>query len=65
VAGALVDSEPDKFTLSSQSDLRYNWVVVRLAAIDAPELRDLVVDAWAIVVPKGVAAAYAEVDEPA
>ena len=62
---ALVDSEPDKFTLPSQSDLRYNWVVVRLAAIDASELRDLVVDAWAMVVPKGVAAAYAEVDEPA
>ena len=62
---ALVDSEPDKFTLPSQSDLRYNWVVVRLAAIDASELRDFVVDAWAMVVPKGVAAAYAEVDEPA
>ena len=62
---ALVESEPDKFTLPSQSDLRYNWVVVRLAAIDASELRDLVLDAWAMVVPKGVAAAYAEVDAPA
>ena len=62
---ALVDSEPDKFMLPSQSDLRYNWVVVRLAAIDASELRDLVVDAWAMVVPRGVAAAYADVDEPA
>ena len=62
---ALVDSEPDKFTLPSQSDLRYNWVVVRLAAIDASELRDLVVDAWAMVVPKRVAAAYAEVDAAA
>ncbi len=62
---ALVDSEPDKFMLPSQSDLRYNWVVVRLAAIEAPELRDLVVDAWAMVVPKRVAAAYAELDQPA
>ena len=62
---ALVESEPDKFTLPSQSDLRYNWVVVQLAAIDASELRDLVLDAWAMVVPKGVAAAYAEVDAPA
>ncbi len=57
---ALVESEPDKFKLPEQSDLRYNWVVVRLGAIDAPELRDLVVDAWSMVVPKSVAAAYAE-----
>lgn len=57
---ALVDSEPDKFMLPRQSDLRYNWAVVRLAAIDTEETRELVIDAWSIVVPKGVAAAYAE-----
>ena len=57
---ALVDSEPDKFRQPEQSDLRYNWVVVRLAAIDASELRELVIDAWSMVVPKSVAAAYAE-----
>jgi hypothetical protein len=56
---ALVDSEPDKFMLPSQSDLRYNWVLVRLASIDVAEMRDLVLDAWAMVVPKRVAAAYA------
>jgi hypothetical protein len=56
----LVDAEPEKFRLPEQSDLRYNWAVVRLAAIGAPELRDLVVDAWSMVVPKSVAAAYAE-----
>jgi hypothetical protein len=56
---ALVDSEPDKFRMPDQADLRYHWVVVRLAAIDLDEMRDLVVDAWAMVVPKGVAAAYA------
>jgi hypothetical protein len=42
------------------SDLRYNWAVVRMAAIDADEVRELVLDAWAIVVPKGVAEAYAD-----
>ena len=62
---ALVESEPDKFMLPGQSDLRFNWVVVRLAAIEAVEMRELVVDAWAMVVPKGVAAAYAELDRPA
>jgi hypothetical protein len=41
------------------SDLRYNWVVVRLAAIDAGEMRELVVDAWEFVVPKSVAAEHA------
>lgn len=59
---ALVGSEPDKFMLPRQSDLRFNWVLVRLAAIDAPEMRELVVDAWAMVVPKRVAAAYAELN---
>lgn len=57
---ALVESEPEKFTLPGQGDLRYNWVHVRLAALDAVEMRELVLDAWAMVVPKRVAAAYAE-----
>jgi hypothetical protein len=57
---ALVESEPDKFLMPKPSDLRYNWAVVRLASIDEIEMQELVVDAWAMVVPKGVAAAYAE-----
>ena len=57
---ALVESEPDKFMLPRESDLRYNWAVVRLAAIDAEEMRELVIDAWAMVVPKKVSAPYAE-----
>ena len=52
---ALVESEPDKFLLPKPSDLRYNWVVVRLDAIDATEMRELVLDAWRMVVPKTVA----------
>jgi hypothetical protein len=57
---ALVDTDPDKFMLPRQSDLRFNWVLVRLAAIDAVEMRELVIDAWRMVVPKRVAAAYDE-----
>jgi hypothetical protein len=38
-----------------RSDLRYNWACVRLAAIDASEMEELVLDAWAMVVPKKVA----------
>jgi len=56
---ALVEGEPDKFLMPSAGDLRYNWVVVRLAAIDADEMRELVLDAWAMVVPRSVADAYA------
>jgi hypothetical protein len=56
---ALVESEPQKFSLPSQSDLRYHWVHVRLAAIDAAEMRELVEDAWAFCVPKRVAEEYA------
>ncbi len=53
-----MSSAPEKFILPITSELRWNWARVRLAAIDEPEMRDLVVDAWAMVVPKSVAAAY-------
>jgi hypothetical protein len=56
---ALVESEPEKFSLPSQSDMRYHWVDVDLAAIDAGEMRELVEDAWAFTVPKRVAEEYA------
>ena len=54
----LVYSEPDKFMLPTGGDLRYNWVLVRLDAVDEREMRGLVLDAWAMCVPKSVAAAY-------
>jgi hypothetical protein len=62
---ALVGSEPDKFMLPCESDLRYNWVHVRLDSIEAAEMRELVLDAWSMVVPKQLAAAYAEPDRSA
>lgn len=55
---ALVASEPEKFVMPLPSDERYQWVRVRMAAIDETEMRELVVDAWRMVVPKRVAAAY-------
>ena len=54
----LVDSEPDKFLLPRQSDMRYNWVVARLDALDHEEMTELVTDAWAMCVPKKVFNAY-------
>lgn len=53
---ALVASDPAKFLMPVPSDERYNWVRVRLAALDFAELRELVIDAWTMCVPKKVAA---------
>ena len=54
----LVMTEPEKFLMPRRSELRYNWVCVRLDAIDHDELRELVVDAWRMCVPRKVAAEY-------
>ena len=55
---ALVASEPGIFMLPKPSEMRWNWVVGRLAAIDDGEMRELVVDAWRMCVPKFLAAEY-------
>jgi len=55
---ALVASDPTKFLMAEPADVRYHWVQVRLDAIDVTEMRELVLDAWRMCVPKGVAAAY-------
>jgi hypothetical protein len=55
---ALVASEPDKFLLPRPSEMRYQWVRVRLDAVGVDELRELLVEAWRMCVPKKVAAAY-------
>ena len=60
---ALVASEPEKFMMPSQADMRYHWVDVRMAAIDRTEMRELVIDAWRMVVPKRVAAEYDRLHE--
>jgi hypothetical protein len=56
---AAVDAEPEKFSLPSESDMRFNWIHVNLSAIDAEEMRDLVEEAWSRAVPRYVAEGYA------
>ena len=56
----LVGTEPEKFMMPRESDLRFNWVVARLAMLDAEEMRGLVIDAWSLCVPKKLSAAYRE-----
>ena len=55
---ALVASEPDKFMMPLRSDERYNWVRARLPVLDTDELRELLIDAWCMVVSKKAAADY-------
>lgn len=60
----LVGGDPAKFMQPDRGDLRYHWVLVRLDAIGETEMRELVVDAWRMVVPKRVRAAYDEMVDP-
>jgi hypothetical protein len=55
---ALVADEPGKFMMPVRSDERYNWVRARLPVLDQDELRELLIDAWCMVVPKKIAASY-------
>jgi len=52
---ALVQTYPEKFMLPKGGDLRYQWVVARLDALDEQELQEFVLDAWRMVVPKKLA----------
>jgi hypothetical protein len=54
----LIAAEPGKFSLPADSDLRFNWVRSTLAALEPAEARELVVDAWRMVVPQKLARAY-------
>ena len=47
-----------KSLVPERSNERYNWVLVRLSAIDVVEVREPVVEAWRMAVPKRVAAAH-------
>ena len=55
---ALVETEPATFMLPTGGDLRYNWVLARMTALERAAMREYVLDAWGMVVPKGVAAEY-------
>jgi len=55
---ALVAGEPHRFHLPSASDMRFNWVHADLAALEPTEARELVVDAWRMVVPQKLSRSY-------
>jgi hypothetical protein len=55
---ALVASEPGKFMMPLRRDERYNWVRARLPMLEHDELREILIDAWCMVVSKKAAASY-------
>jgi len=57
---ALVASRPDTFMMPLPSDERYRWVRARLTVLDVDELRELLIDAWCMVMPKTIAARWLE-----
>ncbi len=55
---ALIAAEPARFCLARASDQRFNWIDAQIAALGLAEMREFVIDAWRMVVPKRVAAAH-------
>ena len=49
---ALVASDPGTYFLPRPSDLRFHWVCAHLDRLDDDLVRELVVDAWRMVVPR-------------
>lgn len=54
----LIGGSPNKFMHPSRADMRYHWVMARMHELEKQEMRELVEDAWRMVVPKSVAAAH-------
>ncbi|MFC4045106.1 MmcQ/YjbR family DNA-binding protein [Dactylosporangium siamense] len=55
---ALIATDPTRFFQPPPSDLRFNWVCGHLSHLGGDELRDLIVEAWRMVVPKRVYASW-------
>lgn len=55
---ALVAGEPDVFIMPRATELRFNWIEVRLDSLDAERMTELVHQAWRMVVPISVASSH-------
>ena len=55
---AMIESRPDTFLWPRLSDQRFQWINARMSALSPEEMRELIVDAWRMVVPKRVAAEH-------
>ncbi|MCU1678376.1 MAG: hypothetical protein JWM93_3134 [Frankiales bacterium] len=52
---AMIAGDPETFLWPVPGDLRYNWLELDLVVVNDELLRELVLDAWRMVVPKKVA----------
>jgi hypothetical protein len=55
---ALVAAQPKIFHLPSESNMRFHWVQAWMSELEVPQMRELVLDAWRMTVPKKVWSAY-------
>jgi hypothetical protein len=62
---AVLATAPDAFTPAAGAWGRQGWTTVELAAVDADELRELVIGAWRYRAPRRVLAAYDAANPPA
>ena len=60
----LVDTEPDKFMLPDENNMRFHWVVARMDRLEPEEMEEYVIDAWSMCVPKFLSKPYRADDEP-
>jgi hypothetical protein len=54
----LIASQPDLFVMPRLSDQRFHWINARMVVLGKDEMRELITDAWRMVVPKKVAVAH-------
>jgi hypothetical protein len=57
---SMIAADPDRFFLHRPGDARFNWIDVHMALVDPAEMREFVIEAWRMVVPKRLAAAHAD-----
>ena len=55
---AVIAAEPSRFLLERASDQRYNWIDAYMSTLSPAEARELITDAWLMVVPRRLAAAH-------
>ena len=57
---ALIASDPEKFSNPPEDKKRaWQWIVVRLEAVESSELEELLTDSWLLRAPPKVAASFA------
>jgi hypothetical protein len=56
---AMITADPERFFLDRPSDGRFNWIDAHMARLDPAEMREFIIEAWRMVVPKFLAAAQA------